>query len=244
MTGRPIEPNLGTIIPNICSKRYRENTAPGAALFGADRQAVLRVFFAGAKRRYYQRQVIETARLGSGTVQRELERLTRAGILTRTVEGRQVYFEANENCPFHAELRGLARKTLGAAQLIADGLAGLSERIALAFVFGSVAAGNENAASDVDVLIVGTGVSLAEIVNALADVQRELGREVNPAVYRAGEFSRKLAEGHQFLSRVVEGPKIFLIGDEDELRKLAPIRLAEDAQDKPAGNRRSVGDRR
>ncbi len=224
--------------------RPRENSGPGAALFGAARQAVLRVFFAGTKRRYYQRQVIETARLGSGAVQRELDRLTRAGILTRTVEGRQVYYEANEKCPFHGELRGLARKTFGAAQLIADGLAGLSERIALAFVFGSVAAGNENAASDVDVLIVGTGVSLAEIVNALADVQRELGREVNPAVYRAGEFSRKLAEGHQFLSRVVEGPKLFLIGDEDELRKLAPIRLAEDAQDKPTGNRRSVRDRR
>lgn len=226
------------------TKRHRENTAPGAALFGAARQAVLRVFFTGAKRRYYQRQVIETARLGSGAVQRELERLTHSGILTRTVEGRQVYYEANENCSFYEELRGLARKTFGAAQLVAGGLAALSERIALAFVFGSAAAGNETAASDVDVLIVGTGVSLAEIVDALSDVQRELGREVNPAVYRAAEFSRKLAEGHQFLSRVVEGPKIFLIGDEGELRKLAQIRVVEDAQNKPAGNRRSVRDRR
>jgi DNA-binding transcriptional ArsR family regulator len=77
-----------------------EPTDPiGSALFGATRQAVLRLLFGHTARRFYQRQIIRSLRLGSGTVQRELERLAGAGILTRNVEGRQTYFQANRKCP-------------------------------------------------------------------------------------------------------------------------------------------------
>jgi predicted nucleotidyltransferase len=223
----------------------RAGTDPiGAALFGATRQAVLRLLFGHTDRRFYQRQIIRSVQLGSGTVQRELEQLVGAGILTRTVEGRQTYFQANRACPVFEELHGLIRKTFGVAQVLQSGLAVLADRIQLAFIYGSVATGGETSGSDVDVMVIGEKVSMDDVVPVLAEAQRDLAREVNPSVYRTAEFCRKLAQGQHFLSGVVSGPKVFLIGDEDELRRLAQVRMAQGAQDKPAGNRRPLRRRR
>jgi predicted nucleotidyltransferase len=202
----------------------------GAPLFGA--------LFSRVDQRLYQRQIIRALRLGSGAVQRELEQLVACGIVTRTVEGRQTYFQANRDCPVFEELRGLVRKTFGVAEVLQAGLAGLAGHVQLAFIYGSVAAGGETAGSDVDVMLVGERLSLDAVVGALGEAQRDLGREVNPSVYRTEEFCRKLLQGQHFLARVVSGPKIFLIGDKNELAGLAAIRVAPGAPDKPAGNRR------
>lgn len=216
----------------------------GSALFGATRQAVLRLLFGYIDRHFYQRQIIGSLRLGSGTVQRELERLAGAGVLTRTVEGRQTYFQANRGCPVFEELHGLVRKTFGAAELLRAGLATLAVKVQLAFIYGSMATGSETTGSDVDVMVVGKRISMHDVVTALAEAERDLGREVNPSVYRTEEFCRKLAQGQHFLSSVVSGPKIFLIGDENELAGLAPIRVAQGAQDEPARDRRPLRRRR
>jgi hypothetical protein len=111
-------------------------------------------------------------------------------------------------------------------------------------LYDSVATGSETAASDIDVMVVGEGISMDDVVSALSEAQRDLAREVNPSAYRTGEFCRKLAGGHHFVSSVVSGPKIFLIGDENELARLAQIRMAQGAQAEPAGNRRPVRRRR
>jgi len=213
--------------------------AIGAALFGATRQAALRLFFGHVDERFYQRQVIRTIGLGTGAVQRELEQLTRAGILTRTVEGHQTYYQANRHSPVFDELRSLARKTFGVAQVLQESLKSV-HGVRLAFIYGSMAEGSETAASDVDVMIVGDRISSSDVVSSIGEVQGELRREVNPTVYRTSEFCRKLAEGHHFLSSVVDGPKILLIGGEDELKRLARKRVAQGAQNKPARNRRSA----
>ncbi|MGA2270963.1 MAG: nucleotidyltransferase domain-containing protein [Bryobacteraceae bacterium] len=220
------------------TKRPVSPDAIGAPLFGATKQAVLRLLLGHADERFYQRQIIRIIGLGSGAVQRELEQLTRAGILVRTVEGRQTYYQANRECPVFDELHGLIRKTFGVAQVLRDGLATLAGKIQFAFIYGSLATGDETAASDVDVMVVGERISLQDVVSALTEAQRELRREVNPSVYRSEEFCRKLAGGHHFLSSVVAGPKVFLIGDEGELARVAQIRMAQGAQDEPARNRR------
>jgi predicted nucleotidyltransferase len=119
-------------------------------------------------------------------------------------------------------------------------LESIADRIRIGFVFGSVAAGTETSASDVDVMVVGDNLSLTDVVSAIAEAQREIGREINPSVYPTGEFCRKLAEGQHFVSSAVAGRKIFLIGDERELTGLAQVRVAQGAQNKPARNRRPV----
>jgi len=214
------------------------------ALFGAVRQAVLALLLGHPDQRFYQRQIVRELGLGSGAVQRELEKLTRAGILTRSVEGRQTYFQANSDCPIFEELRGLIHKTFGVAGVLRTALLSIADRIRVAFIFGSVARARENAASDVDVMIVGDAVSLDEIMPGLSTAQRQLRREVNPSVYRTAEFCRKLAEGHHFVTSVVAGPKTFLVGDDRELERLAQVRMGGAAPVESPRDRRPVRRRR
>ncbi len=216
------------------------NKAVGAALFGRTRQAVLRMLFCNPGQRFYQRLIIRTAGLGSGTVQRELEELTRAAILTRTVEGHQVYYQANRACPVYEHLRGLIRNTFGVAQVLQSALSSIAKNIRFAFVYGSVADGTEGPESDIDLMILSDRLSLEKVVDALSYAQCELQREVNPSLYGIEEFYRKIAQGHHFVSSILDVPKIFLIGEEIEFKRLAEERLAEGAQAKPERNRRSV----
>src|SRR5215217_856653 len=110
----------------------------GSALFGTTKQAVLRLFFMHPDERFYQRQVIRLLAMGSGAVQRELEQLAAAGILLRTVEGIQTYYQVNRTCAVFEELRGLIRKTFGVVEILRAGLSTIADRIYMAFVYGSV----------------------------------------------------------------------------------------------------------
>lgn len=235
----------GTIEPVMGPKDVHLPDRIGAALFGATRQAVLRLLLGHPDRRFYQRQIIKTAGLGSGTIQRELMQLTRAGVLTRSVEGRQVYFQANARCAVFEELRGLMRKTFGVSEILQAALESLAGRIQAAFIYGSVAKGTEHAGSDLDLMIIADGIALDDVVAALGGAQLELQREVNPVVYPVEEFCRKISKGHHFLSRVMaEKGKLFLIGNHVGLEELVKQRMAHGAREQPRGNRRSVRGRR
>jgi predicted nucleotidyltransferase len=231
---------MGMIVLDMGTVASSTRNSLGKTLFGQTRQRILALFFGHPDDRFYQRRVIEAVGLGSGTVQRDLDRLSRSGVLTRSVEGRQVYFQANRQCPVFTELHQIVRKTFGVAQVLQEALASIAHHIRLAFVFGSVATGTETSLSDVDIFVVGDSLSLADVVPAIAEAQRELGREINPSVYPTREFCRKLAEGQHFITSVIAGPRMFFIGDEHELTRLAQIRVAQRAQNKPARNRRTV----
>jgi uncharacterized protein len=209
----------------------------GEALYGRTRQAVLRLFYGRPDQRFLQKEVIRHIGSGSGAVQRELERLSKAEILVRIVEGRQIYYQANPASPIFEELRGLVRKTFGLSQVLRDALAPLADRIDLALVFGSVASGTEKSSSDVDLLVLSNTLTLSDLIPAIRIAEHELGREVNPSLYSVQEFRHKLAEGQNFLTNVVEGPKLFLIGDEDDLRRLAEVRMAQTTQDESKRDR-------
>jgi predicted nucleotidyltransferase len=234
-------PIMGIINPIM---GIRHTSGIGEALYGRTRQAVLRLFFGRPDQRFLQKEVIGHIGLGSGTVQRELERLWKAEILVRSVEGRQKYFQANPKNPIFEELRRLVRKTFGLTHVIQEALAPIARRIDLAFIFGSVANGTENSSSDVDLMVVSDAVSLSDLIPSIRRAEDELGREVNPSLYSLEEFRRKLAEGQNFLAMVVGGPKIFVIGDEDELRRLAEIWLVKTAQNESERGHRTVGRRR
>lgn len=213
---------MGTSVRNRAAARAAEAGAGGlaATLFGKTRRAILSLVFARPGEAFYLRQLMRAAGIGRGTVQREVEVLTRAGILRRIVRGRQVYYEANPECPVFPELRGLVVKTAGVADVLKGALAPLAERLRVAFVYGSVAHGAERSGSDIDLMVIGDP-AFGEVVVALAPAQEILGREVNPTVYPPDEFRAKRAARHHFVSTVLKGKKIFVIGDERELARLA-----------------------
>lgn len=197
---------------------------------------MLGLLFTHADESFYLREIARKTNVGLGAAQREVQRLSRAGILRRAPRGREVFYQANPDCPIFSELRGLAIKTAGVADVLKAVLTPLASRIDLAIVYGSMARGDVQRQSDVDILIVGA-VSFAEVVAALAPAQETLGREINPAVYPRAEFRAKLAAGHHFLTSVLRGPTLPLIGDLGELEGLAGERLVDLARDERAGDR-------
>jgi len=211
-------PKKGTIAPIMGTKNNQGQL--GSALFGKTRQLVLALFYRHPDESFYMRQVVRLAGTGQGTVQRELKKLSDAGIIEKTRRGRQVYYQANTKCPIFSELRGLIIKTFGLVDVLQEALRPLSKKINIAFIYGSFAASSAKATSDIDLMVIGS-CSFGELVNALSKAQDKIGREINPSVYPVDEFKAKVRGKHHFLKTVLSEPKIFLMGNDNELKTLA-----------------------
>jgi DNA-binding MarR family transcriptional regulator len=191
----------------------------GDLLFGQTRGRVLALLYGIPDQTFFVRQIARQIGTSVGSVQRELETLSQFGLIDRSTLGRQVFYQANRNHPVFAELHSLVAKTSGIFHLLRSALAPLAKQISFALVYGSMARGDENAGSDVDLMVIGD-VTLDEILAHLTPAERDLGRPINPTVYSLKEFKSKLHRGNHFLNSVTRGKKVFLIGEEDELRKM------------------------
>jgi predicted nucleotidyltransferase len=197
------------------------------ALLGSKLRAkVLGWLFSHPDERYFVRQLTALLKEDSTNVSRELARLEKTGILVSTTEGRQKYYQANRQSPLFNELHGLMLKTVGVADIIKKALEPRMADIKLAFIFGSVARKAENRFSDIDLLVVGD-ITFGEVVDLISTAEEALSRELNPVVHTLAEFNRRLSENHYFIRDVLSGDKIFVIGDENELKALVGKRLAK-----------------
>lgn len=187
------------------------------ALFPKVRQRVLTVLFGNPDRSFYANEVIALAQSGTGAVQRELAALLDAGLLLMTKRGNQKHFQANAAAPVFAELRGLVLKTMGLADVLRVALAPIEAQISAAFVYGSVAKKQDTAQSDIDVLIVSSTLGYADVFGALESATSQLGRKVNPTLYTPDDIAKRIAQDNAFITRVLQQPKIWLIGSEVEL---------------------------
>ncbi len=194
------------------------------ALWPAARRATLGLLYTRPDEAFFLREIVVRTGLGFGHVQRELARLSKAGILSRRRAGVHVYFQANRDCPVFSEILGLVRKTVGLAAGLRKALAPLADRIDVAVLYGSVARGEETAASDVDVLVIGSA-SFAEVVAALRPVEREARRQVNSTVFPLEEARGRIEAGRHFLTAVLESPLVILVGDEHVLAGLRAKRV-------------------
>jgi predicted nucleotidyltransferase len=188
-----------------------------ATLFGRTRAAVLAALYGQVGESFYLRQLARLTGIALGPVQREIRQLVQAGLAEKRMLGKQTLYFANQDSPVFAEIKSLVAKTVGMHDVLAAALSPLRSKINLAFVHGSIARNSETERSDVDLMIVGK-VEFGTVVEMLADAQKTLNREINPTVYSDSEFRSK-AQGN-FLRTVLEGKKIFLIGDENVLREL------------------------
>lgn len=189
------------------------------ALFGKTKKAVIGVLFSRPEREVHLRELARVAGASPTMVGKELDVLVAAGIALERQDGNRRMARANPNCPLFEELRGIARKTMGLGDVLREALQQV-DGIDLAFVFGSVARGEEKSHSDVDVFIVGSARH-GEVLSALSGVQASVGRPVNPMVYSEVEAREKMREPVGFFAKMLSSDKIFLIGDEDGLEHLA-----------------------
>lgn len=213
-------------ITNVLMKRTdecKEQSKPAGlaeTLFSDYRRRILGLLLLRSEEDFHVREIARLTGVPAGSLHRELKLLADAGLLSRQAMGNQVRYQAERNCPIFNELAGIFRKTSGLADIIRSALLPLASGITAAFIFGSVAKGEERAFSDVDVCVVGTA-SFTDVVVALADMNRKLGREINPVVMPYEQFTAKLAAGDQFATRIMKEPKLFLIGDENDFGKPA-----------------------
>jgi predicted nucleotidyltransferase len=195
-------------------------------LFGRIRSGVLALLYGRPDQRFYTRQIAREVVASVGAVQRELGQLAHVGLVVRTSVGNQVFYQANRHNPVFTEMRSLISKTAGALSILRSALERLSKRIVVAFVYGSMARQEQTAQSDIDLMIIGAA-KLDEVLSRLAKVEIASSRPVNPTVYSVAEFKTKLASGNHFVNAVINGEKVFLLGNEDDLRKMGGARMAK-----------------
>ena len=188
----------------------------GSLLFGEYRERTLGLLLLNPDASYHVRELARLTGTSPGTLHKELTKLTSGGILQRKKVGNQVHYSANLSCPIFDELASILRKTSGLADVLANALIGLENKIELAFVFGSIARGDQQTNSDVDIMLIGS-LSFSDAVQALHSTQAVLQREVNPVVYSQEEFERRIKNNDSFIKEVLGKPKLFIIGTENEL---------------------------
>jgi len=187
------------------------------ALFGKTRKAVIGALFSHPEKSWHLRELARYAGVSPTMIGKEMGVLSSAGIVLDERDGNRRLLRANPDCPIFEELRGIARKTSGLADILREVLTAL-DGIDFAFVFGSVATGQERSDSDVDVCVVGS-ISYRSVVNALSATEGAVGRPVNPVLYAPEEFRQKVESGNSFVSGPLSSKRIFLIGDENAIER-------------------------
>jgi predicted nucleotidyltransferase len=183
-------------------------------LMPKNRQRLLGALFGQPKREWYAAELAKHLGVLRSGVQRDLKSLTSAGLLKSHRKGHMVFFHANEDAPVFPELHGLILKTVGLAEALRDVLSPMADEIRIAFVYGSIAAAQEQPDSDVDVLIVGT-IQRMKLSRPVQQAGHRLGREINVTLYNPAEFASKRKQ--HFLSSVLDKPKLFVIGTQRDL---------------------------
>jgi predicted nucleotidyltransferase len=179
------------------------------------RAGIFEILFGLRDRPAHMREIERLSGFAIGTIQQDLKKLEALDLVTRRKDGNRVYYEANKRHPLYPEIRKMVLKTVGLADVLKKALE-KNPDIRVAFVYGSIARGEEKAASDLDLMVVGD-LGLRKLTALLAGTSERIGREVNPHSLLPSEFRRRKKEGDHFLTSVLREPKLFIIGGEDEL---------------------------
>jgi len=201
------------------------------ALFPAVRQEILTATLLSPEKSWYLSELAAHLGTSPSSLQRELETLANSGILVRTQDGRRTYYRAQTASPVFNELRDLLAKTAGIIPVLNSELTQLDGKIKWAAIYGSIARGEEQAQSDIDLLVVGP-VGMTELLPVLRRVEQQFGREVNVTRYSESEFLAKRHGRDHFLNSVLKGKLITIVGSSNELEKTASRRESPGAHDK------------
>jgi DNA-binding transcriptional ArsR family regulator len=186
-------------------------------LSSRSRAEILRLLFGTNGRELHVRELERQSGLADATVRQELKKLTRLGVIVARQDGNRTYYRANVESPLYPDIRNLVRKTSGLTDVLREALG--EAEIQIAFVFGSVACGAEKATSEVDLMVIGA-ISLRQLSKRLSGLATKLGREINPHALTPAEFARRVKGREHFITSVLETPRLFVIGSEDELSRL------------------------
>jgi len=179
------------------------------------RKALFRLYFSNSEREYYLRELERILDIPVSMIRKELLRLEENGIFISAKKGNLTYFYLNKSYPLFDELKSIVFKTIGIRGLLKEALERI-RGIEIAFIYGSFAKNEESAKSDIDLVIVGE-VEERKLVTEVGRVERTVKREINYSLYTKDDLSKKKREMDSFMLDVINGPKIFLMGNENDL---------------------------
>ena len=178
------------------------------------RAEIFRLLFGLSEKELHVREIERQTGFSIATVRQELQKLVRMQLLTTRKDGNRLYYRANVHHPIYPDIRNVVIKTVGLAETLKRVLD--KNSIKVAFVFGSMAQNREGARSDVDLMVIGK-VGLRTLTSWLSGITEEIGRDINPHILSIKEFKKRKQTRDHFLSTVLNSPKLFIIGNEDEL---------------------------
>lgn len=178
------------------------------------RAEIFRLLLSGTGEELHVREMERRSGLNDSTLRQELRKLVRLDLVQSRRDSNRVYYRAKTENPLYPEIRNLVLKTSGLSDELKSALK--DKRIRVAFVFGSIARGEEKAGSDVDLMVIGQ-LGMRDLSRLLSGIEEKIGREVNPHVLREEEFQKRIRAKDHFASSVMETPKIFVVGSQHEL---------------------------
>jgi predicted nucleotidyltransferase len=181
------------------------------------RAEIFRLLFSGMGEELHVREIERRSGMNDSTLRQELRKLVRLELVQSRRDSNRVYYRAKTENPLYPEIRNLVLKTSGLSDVLKSAL--MDKRIRMAFVFGSIARGEEKVGSDVDLMVIGQ-LGLRDLSRLLSGIEEKIGREVNPHVLREEEFRKRIRAKEHFISSVMETPKIFIIGSQRELEAM------------------------
>jgi predicted nucleotidyltransferase len=196
------------------------------------KQDILGLTYGQSDRWWYLSELAASVGRTPSSLQRDLKMLAKSGILRSKREGARMYFQAETRSPLFEPLRLLIERTLGVVENLKDAIEPLATQIDVAFVYGSVARGDDNTRSDVDLLVVGD-IGLSDLARVLRPLEMKFRREFNATCYKAEEFRSKLREGSHFLVSLLHEQKTFIVGNENDLGRLDSKRLRYQTHNEP-----------
>jgi len=182
------------------------------------REKILRFFFSDINKKYYLRQLEKILSISVANIRRELLSLEKVGLFKRDKIGNQVYYYLNKENPIFDEFKKIVSKTIGAEARIKEGLKKVAN-IDVAFIFGSFARNREDSFSDIDLMIIGRPDE-DKLISKTSSIETDLGREINYNIFSAKDFRKGLRKKEVFLEEIMANPKIFIIGNQNDLEKI------------------------
>jgi predicted nucleotidyltransferase len=186
-------------------------------LSSRSRAAIFKLLFSGMEKELHVREIQRRSTLNDSTIRQELRKLVRLDLVKGRKDSNRIYYRANKENPLYPELRNLVIKTTGVADVLREALR--DGRIQLAFVFGSIAGGEETAGSDVDLLVIGE-IGFRSLSELLSGVSEKIGREINPHVMNKDEYSKRIKSNEHFITHILKSPKIFIVGADHDLEAM------------------------
>ncbi len=181
------------------------------------RSEIFRLLFGGTGEELHVREIERRSGLNDSTLRQELRKLVRLDLVQSRRDSNRVYYRAKTESPLYPEIRNLVLKTSGLADVLKSALK--DKRIHIAFVFGSIASGEEKTGSDVDLMVIGN-LGLRNLSRLLSGVSDKIGREINPHVLHDDEFRKRVQVNEHFVSTIMREPKIFIIGSQHEIETM------------------------